>query len=237
MIALSIIAACACSDPAVADGAPPFPDGLPSAPVEEPADDLGAVAEVEEDVDSTPSPSIVAVDRAAVEDDSAPSPLELMDTDAAPALTLDAPGEIITIDPALMRTPLPPHPWIRLADEVLAALSVLGGAAVALLAFTRKVWPVLIEIRDGIHEQIDAAPEPAPVDLDGLTNLAAEHAQLKAERARIVGENVRLSDAVQAHTAEIARLKRAAAEHLSAQSSVGDEIEAAQSAARRWMAE
>ena len=107
----------------------------------------------------------------------------------------------------------------------------------ALLAFMRKVWPVLIEIRDGIHEQIDAVPEPAPVDLDGLTILAAEHAQLKAERTRIVGENVRLSDAVQAHTAEIARLKRAAAEHLSAQSSVGDEIEAAQSAARRWMAE
>jgi len=233
MIALSIIAACACSDPAAADGAPPFPDGLPSAPVEEPADDLGAVAEGEPDS----APSLVAVDRAAVEDDSAPSPLDLMDADAAPALTLDAPGEMIEIDPALMRVPVPPHPWIRLADEVLAALSVLGGAAVALLAFMRKVWPVLIEIRDGIHEQIDAVPEPAPVDLDGLTILAAEHAQLKAERTRIVGENVRLSDAVQAHTAEIARLKRAAAEHLSAQSSVGDEIEAAQSAARRWMAE
>ena len=238
---LFFLMACACSDPAIADGAPPFSDGLPSDAIEEPADDLGTVAEPIEE--PSEAPSIVALDRAAVEDHEAPSPLELLDADvepvgAPPRLTIEDRGPYIQIDPSLTRMPLPPHPWIRLADEIIAGLSVLGSAAFGLLMFVRKVWPVMIEIRDGLRETLKTpapAPEPAPVDLAQLTTLAGEHARLKAEREIVDAERQRLSDAVEAQTKEIQRLKQASTERLAAQSSVSDEIEASRSRTRDWL--
>lgn len=56
MIVVSLLLACACSDrSAQADGAPPFPDGRPSDPV----DDLGTVAEIiEADAGEATSPPL-----------------------------------------------------------------------------------------------------------------------------------------------------------------------------------
>jgi len=248
---LFLTLACACSEQAVADGSPPFPDGRPSDHSEEPADDLGALAEPE---------SIVEVDRVALEDPDAPSPLELLDADEPtgelvvvvddPSPPLDVPADIMEAsgltaaevaavqvivraaasEVAARRPPGMGVPWYeRYADEVALVLLALIGMMVRRLDLSR------IDGRMGIMGASTAEhyPEPIPtpsVDIEAITRLSVD-------RERLSAENARLSAAVEAHTAEIARLKAASVERLAGQSSVGEEIEASREAARRWMLE
>lgn len=170
----------ACSGGAAADGAPSSP---PVLLVEaEPADDLGTVAEsIDEDL---AEPSIVAVDRAAVEDPDARSPLELLDPDTEKAsggeVEADTPDESVEASTGLLgevsadlqHPPhLPPRPLVRLADEVLAFVSWLATACGFLVILYRKAWPVLLDLR----EHLDAGPAPAPA----ISRSATE--QLQAE--------------------------------------------------------
>jgi len=237
--------ACACTGQADADGAPPFPDGLPSDA--EPADDLGTVAEL---IEEPEAPSIVAVDRAAVEDHAAPSPLELLDADAgledvayveAPEI-VDADGVRVApvADPTTTQRYLPPHPWLRLADEIAGALAALAAAIASLAAFMWKVWPLLLEIRDDQRNRRDEpTPQPMPTpsreDVESITKLALEHTRIRQEHAASQAENERLSAAVTGYEQELQRLRSASSRRLAAQSSVSDEIEDVQRRGSEWI--
>ncbi len=248
--------ACACSGQADADGAPPFPDGLPS-------DAVGVIDDgtIAEPIPDEIAPSIVAVDRVAVEDVDAPSPLELLDADAMPAIEeiegltdheralfelLDArirETSIQTAEEITSRGPLGggvagmSAPQLIDLFQTIAYLVImgLGGALVKILS---RQWPAIKRLVEYANNPpAPPASPPAPVDLNQLTTLSAEHAKLTLEREAVNAERARLAEAVDAGNREIQRLKQERTRALASQSSVSDEIEEVRRQGRHWLAE
>ena len=226
---LFLLIACACSEQAVADGSAPFPDGRPSDLLAEPADDLGAVAELEE---SAPVEAVSVVEPAVVE---APStlldvPPDLMEASGLTAAEVAAVQVIVRAAASEVAARRPPGmgvPWYeRYADEVALVLLALIGMAVRRLDLSR------LDGRMGrMADEVEDRPMPIPtpsVDVAAIERAAVERSKLREE-------NARLSAAVTAHAAELARVK--ATERLAAQTSISDEIVAMDDAARRWMLE
>jgi len=258
VIVLTLLLACACSEQAAADGVPPFPDGVPSDA--EPADDLGAVAEPIEE-----APSIVAVDRAAVEDVEAPSPLELLDTDAVvedtPALTAEALALLpveervalqvvdVAVDLAVDRleedgrirgTGIPWVPWTR---EFLKGIFYV--ITVLLMWRWRGKAPSREEIEALVRAGVSAAlPEPTPGEVQSVTELALKHNETQQERDQLKQQRIvqqaeadRLAAEVAAQRQEIARLKAITAADLASQNSISEDLEAQRRITRSWIAE